>query len=486
MLKKLARYAFIIILFLQISSSLAVKANHLMPEKIKETLISDHKESEFRVDGLFQSGDNLWLPFVTEESVIKTDDQQLKLILKTKDNEYLFSNGWVFLPIVDNTVKSFDFLDLALQAQILKNKIIPSFIIPEGFTLPRDLAITTGHLPINLRNVELATDREARYIKLLAEENSKSNLRLLVYDYKKNHLSLLKIKGEDIEVNDLDEINEKISFISQIKKYNDEIYFSDFNTATLYKLVEHKSRDDSTFELEELINLENNAGLKDFALSPDGRLIYLLANKLKTLKVFDAKSKELIKDIDAGSNPNQVYTFSRDLNETDYAFVTARASNELTIVNSLDHRVFKRLKVNSMPVSIVSSFDQIFVAHKDSELLYSIDWVTQEVISKVPLDLVPYKLLLKNKTNELLILGKEKTTERPLLAVFNIDLYTMTKVIDLAPDLAMSKDMTLSSSGNLLIVGSSGSDTCAVIDLDNLEIVRKIDLGFRSHKLLAI
>ena len=113
-----------------------------VPEAIQEELKEDFPKGEFRVDGIFQNGKDLWIPLIPrqktnlltedellidskkmpdsdekilvlakkegeknalsqESEMIKKSQAQndIKLVFTNDDRDYMFSNGWIYTPI---------------------------------------------------------------------------------------------------------------------------------------------------------------------------------------------------------------------------------------------------------------------------------------------------------------------------------------------------------------------------------------------------
>lgn len=497
-----------------------------VPQAIQDILTRDYNSSKsnkksiplkFRVDGLMQIGDKLWLPIIPARPKILVDNggesvvEIVSLNFKSADSnaDYLFSNGWIFTPIIEDsqhpkslkapassTIKSFDFYDKKIQEQILKNKIIPDFIVPEGFRLPRDLAIIAGHLPLTFRDVELATEKEEKFAKLLREEAQNKALDLLVYDYMSGDLKLISLDSlssqEDTQIKTLSGI-QQLSLVSNIRKIGTTVYVVDYNKSKIFFLKKtKKSTKEQQFSLEEFISLSPGAGLKDFTISKDGNLIYCLTNKDSKLRIFNAKTKEEITAIKLEDNPAELVDFSRDVNEPDYVLISSKGSNEMVIVNSFDHRISKKMYLDAVPTSFVSDSNSIFVACQNKKdvtkgKIVVLDWITGSVNFSIALEYVPYKTLFSKDFKHLYVLGLQTTglkdETETILSLINADTYDIEKTIKLSPNVQGSKDMVLSESGKLLIVGSSSSDSIGLVDTDSFELVKTVNIGGRSNIL---
>ncbi len=505
-----------------------------IPEIVEQELKEDFPKGKFRFDGVFQNGTDLWIPIlptketdisdqadketvmkellkaatkvtptasVEEESINEAEiskEPELPetfLMLTNDDRDYLFSNGWLYTPIKDNTIKSLDFFDKLVQKQILKNKIVKDFVVPNDFLLPRDLAILSGHLPIKMRNVELATEREARYLEILKQEIKDANLELLSYDFNSGDFKLSTFsmeaerlksigkrkasptKDSKLTMYKLEELARDVSLLSQLKYIGDSVFMLDYNKSIVYEL----EAIENGFNLIEKFALEPGLGLIDFAKSVDGVVSYLLTNKKSQLRIFDNIKNIEIKVLDLPSNPDSILSFSKDSTTTDFVVINSKGSNEVIFVSSFDHRIVDKVKVGRMPNSMAANSDFLFVSNKGDKTVSVIDWVSRDLYKSIDLEIVPNKLIVSPDKNLLFVLGGLESK----IAVYELENMHLLKTIDLGPDLIEPKDMVLSPSGYFLLVGSSGSDMIGVVDMGIQELVKKIDIKNHSNKLIA-
>lgn len=520
-----------VLFVLLISSFLAASAT-TVPDDIQKIMQADFADGKYRLDGVFQSGNKLWLPIIPKELpdglvrnqrlLVNVDDkttlvgqldkkstnedqeenelsaeaqEKITLIYADDDHDYLFSNGWIYTQINENTIKSLEFYGKVIQEQILKNRIVSEFIVPNGFLLPRDLAIVTGHLPIKFRDVELATHKEERYLELLKKEIKDSNMELITYDFNSGDFKLSifslkeerlksmnkavssKDKGLELKSYNIDDLSKEVSLLSQMKRIGDDIFLVDYNKDTVFKL----SPNGKSFSLTEWFKLDPGLGLKDFAVSAGGEISYLLTNKEPKLFVYDTIRRKLIKTLDMPSNPDSLLSFSKDARATDYLVVEAKGGNEVVLVSSFDHRIITKLPVGDLPCSMAASDENLFVASKGAKNITVIDWVTQEKVDEIKLDSEPSKILLSPDQNRLYALSSTDAN----LTIYSFESNDIAKVIDLKPDIIEPKDLAFSPENYFLIVGSSASDSIGIIDTATEELVKKINIKGHSNKLVT-
>ncbi len=491
------------------------------PKAIEDYFKNSYPKAQIRLDGLLQVGDKLWLPFVNGAS----GAEEITLTLKTPENDYLFSNGWIYVPIKDNTVKGFDYYDEKIQAQILLNQITPGFLVPKGFTLPRDLAITAGRLPIELRTVELASDREVKFKERLKQEQLSKPLTILSYSRKSGILSKIELtksdSNGDTNITKLTDLSSKFSYLSNIKRIKSKVYFTDYTKGKVYQLNETKIEFDArkpaqdlnpvqestTYNIEELLSLSNydmKTGLQDFAISDDERAAYLLTNVDPKLLIIDLATKKLIKAVTVSPGGSNLTMISRNSSEPTQLYMISKSDSKLTTVNSFDYRIASELNLNKLteqgmplitgarniPHSLAVNSNYVFVGveavkgSKSSGQILVLDGISNNLISNIKLDYIPYKLSLAAEPNMLYALGSNGTTS--YVSKINIETKELIKTANLSPDIQSPKEFAISQSGYFLLIPSSGTNVIGVLDISNWELVYKIDIGDSSNILLSL
>lgn len=456
------------------------------PESIKEFFKIKYPKGSFRMDGVFKNGSNLFLPVLPNEA---SESKNVEL-LYSANGDFLFSNDWIYTKIKDNTLKSFQFFDKEVQSQILSNKITEDFVIPRGFSLPRDLAVIGGRLPFKFRNVELATEREERYLELLKQEIKDSTLEVLSYDILSGDFQLNKLLFKpksktkaradvaDLEIIEKADLAKNFSLLSQVKLIGSKAYLVDYNKATVFEL---EMKPDEDFEIKEFLSVDKELGLQDFITSVDGSVSYLLTNKNPQLFIFDTKSKELIKVIKLPANPSSLFSYSRNSQDSDYVIVTCKGDDKVAFISSFDHRIVKQVKVGALPISMVADKDFLYVANKGNSSISVIDWVTRKVVNAIKLPEKPSKMLMSKDSKQIYVLNSQAAS----ISVVEVEEALVSQTIELGPDLVEPKDMAFSPESYFLIVGSSKSDTIGLVDIETLKLVKKFDIESLSTKLLV-
>ena len=337
---------------------ICLPASAALPEAIVSEFKQHYQDAKERPDGLMQAGNKDWLLFKTNK---QSTDSEIKLVIKDGD-DLLFSdeiNDWVFTPIKGNTVKSFDFLHPQIQAKILSTNIVPTFLVPSGFELPRDLAITMGRLPLSLRTVELASDRELRFRERLAEEQASKPIDAISYSVK---TGLLKRVGfSDLPlVENLDEMSAGLTYVSEIKTIDGDLYLLDYHQAKVFQITSPETKHDSlkpneqiliesNLEMTELFDLTDlglEAGLRDFQIEKETGVAYFLDSLGSNIFVVDIKAKRLIKTITIPAGCSDMIKVSRSSAEPVQIMMLSKSKSSLLSINSFDYRMSKALDLN--------------------------------------------------------------------------------------------------------------------------------------------
>ncbi|MDA0772038.1 MAG: hypothetical protein O3C63_03750 [Cyanobacteria bacterium] len=397
-------------------------ASAALPEAIVTEFKQHYKNAKERADGLMQADNKTWLLFRSENKALQVSNgSEIQLVIKDGD-DFLFSdeiNDWIFTPIVNKTVKSFDFFDPQIQAKILATNIVPTFLVPDSFELPRDLAITMGRLPLSLRSVELASDRELRFKERLLEEKANKPIDAISYSIK---TGLLKRVGfSDLPlVENLDEMSAGLSYVSEIKTIDGDLYLLDYHQAKVFQITSPEIKYDSLKPNEEIFrpvskrsfdvqvdqtkvatarnarvafgdnsdfqnkSIESNlemtelfdltdlglvAGLRDFQIEKENGVAYFLDSLGSNIFVVDIKAKRLIKTITIPAGCSDMIKVSRSSAEPVQIMMLSKSKSSLLSINSFDYRMSKTLDLNLLskdfryvPHALAVNESKVFVA----------------------------------------------------------------------------------------------------------------------------
>ncbi len=515
--------AFLITLLIFTTSTTWAAEQHtdfaLVPQAIQDSLLKEFPQGKFRIDGCFENQGQLWLAI---RPLNQSTSTTIALKEKTKTLDFLFDNGWIFTPIENNTVKSFDFFPLSFQESLVKGQILESFVIPKEFTLPRDLSILSGRLPIPLRSVELASNRELRYTQRLKEESQKAPVNFISYsrgDGSINFINVLESNGSlnynDNLNNDFERLNADLSFVSKIKKIDGDIYLADYNKGIIHKITHETKEPDakiayeqiqepSRFQVEEVVDLHNfeiKSKLKDFILSKETQLLYILTELEPELLIINSKNQALLKRIKVESNSDNLLLAKRNFNEANQVLFFSKSPSSLTSVNSFDHRIASTFQIDHkeasyqiLPITMSITPEYLFIAGEKinrnsvtniTGTVLALDSVSGNKVMELDLNFIPSKILLSKDEATLLVLGHDKEGIG-YLNKLNIHDLTISSSLNLGVDLSSPADMTSSESGGFLIITSSKNKVLGIVDYEKLELVKKFDINKAADLVLAL
>lgn len=471
----------------------------LIPQKIQELILQKYPQGHFRIDGCFENEKQVWLPIKPLES---SSEQEVTLLDQSKNQALLFSNGWIYIPIINNTIQSFDFFSEAFQSNLVRGQILETFLIPKDFELPRDLAILSGRLPIKLRTVELASEREVQYKKRLQEEGKKNPVEFISYSRSNSGLSFFNIESENgslgFDDQKLSELNSKISFVSNIRKIGNEIFISDYNKGCIYQIKPRvKEFDARKAEMPEQIGAETEVGkiidlrdfeinnkLKDFLILKDSDHAYLLTEEPSELIVINLKDKQLIKRVQVKAGSGNLMFVERDSREANRVVFFSKSTNKLVSVSTMDYRISEEISISSkpiLPVSFTSNQSDLIIAGQEfinnnsSGVIVFIDTVSGQTNRVINLDFLPSQILNLPKENSILVLGYQSNKD-PVLAKLSLDTFTVSLKSNPGVDLNSPSQMIFVQSGALLIIASSTNKILGIVDLKTLELVKKFEI----------
>lgn len=449
-----------------------------VPNSIKETISKDHPKVQFRVDDCFELDKNLWILIKTN----KFEEGEIHLISQS-DSEYFFSNGWLYTKTINNTIKSFDDYSPELQEALLQAQINQEFLIPHGFSLPRDLAMIAGHLPIALTNIQLQSEKEKIYREKIAEQKSKAPFRFLAYNKLAGELTLLEIdkdlNNQEIKITKLDSLNQKFKYISSIKIFDNQVYFADLYSNQIFQFNPDYTIqvicDLGVFGLDE--------GIRDFVINLNSHEAFILSNKNPKLLVVDLKANKLIKENKIAKMSQQLIQLNRGPDEAQQIFFLSKSQKQIFGFSSFDYRINSSIDLHSkdgeiIPYAFYPSSQAIYLAERiidkniDQGALVEYDPINLKVKSQLTLDFVPEKI--ESLNDEIYFIGKTKD-QRAYLGKYN-PVNQKTKFLDLGLNLTGIQEFTILPKDNFALVFSPYTQMLAFVDLDSFNLVRQIPI----------
>lgn len=518
------------------------------PDAIKQILKKEHPKIKFRFDGMFEVNNKLWLltkaknsslrfckedlDLVLKEESCSEISDQISLVQKTDKDDYLFSNLWIYTPVENNSIKSFDYYPKIFQDVLIQSQINQNFLVPKDFVLPRDLAMLAGRLPVALGSVELATDREILYKKRVKEEEKNKAFEFLTYSFHDGSFNSIKIHHKDdeslamVEIKPEKGLSEIINYASKIKKINDEIFISDQTQGKIFKLVksgsesasfdatkplennfESKKNLEDAYRLDLVFDIKNyfkeNNGIKDFSFNKGRTNYYILSAIDSTLHIINSKDKVLIKSISLPASVDGMKIVSRSISEPDKLVFRSRSGSKIFIVNTFDYRVSSILELeqvsdvyNFIPNDLLVTEDHILIAtqalykspKKEKDVvgkILALDPITGSLISSIDMSFIPYHLDFSSTKNEIFALGSNFEAKTKISKIDTKEL-KLIKTEDLSPDIIDSKSFTVSGAGKFILIPSEASSQVGVLDIETCSLVKKLDLGTSTSYILAL
>ncbi len=440
------------------------------------TIVKQELGAELRVDGLAQQGSKLWLLLVPTQPKV-TENLSAKLI----NGDLLLSNGWIYTPIVTKknnlSIKSYDFYPQEIKNNILSAIIIPEFIIPANFLLPRDLAMLAGHLPIGLADVELASDREAEFRRRLKEDEA-NTMSLLSYDHSSGKIKSIELK-ETTTITSLDKVSKQLSLVTALKQFKKDIYIADHNNAVIYKI----KTDDS---LEEYLRLPKNLGIKDFNFSLDGTLFYVITARESKLLIYKVDGLKPVKELDISSAAFGLTNLNASSSDADYMIFANKSNAEIALVSTFEHRISSRISIAEqglMPEAFAVAAGDVFIIAQDrikdsGAKLVAMDIVSTKLDQFIDLDFEP--MAITSYAGSIYVAGNSK------LVRLNPVTMMLESSLDLGTDLVDPRSIHITKTGAFALIACSGADNIGVVDLKAMQLVKKINIGAKANHLLVL
>jgi hypothetical protein len=458
-------------------SWLPVKAENL-PDEVKKILANKIEGLRFRLDGLPEKEKTFWLA-LKPNTIQNTNG--IELTFESTEKEFLFSNDWLFIPVENNTIKSFNYYPPEIQNKILETQIIDNFVVPKDFSLPRDLAMLAGERPLNIRNIELESDKEELFQKIYETEKETGALRFLAYSIRDLELLIQKINPEKEELDSLElkKANEEVSFINKIKKIDGEIYLSDYNAGKILKLKTEKD-----FVLEafaELPKAYEGKKLKDFAWNKERTILYLLTGVDSELLIINLLDNKVITTMKLNSNPDFLTRLNQNGKLPDLLVYGKKGENKIEIISDLNFRISDTIDLNtivgkSQILNLFVDKNLLWIALEKHLLIY--DLSKKNITKVLDFDFDVYKVIFDENEQKILVVGHNSM--KSFVAKINQEDFFIEKTIDLDLDIQKTKEAKLC--GSFLLIPSPSSKLLGLIEKNRLEIIKK----FQSERSLDL
>jgi 2-dehydropantoate 2-reductase len=499
----------LIIFLLFLSSFLAgifqdLKATEV-PANVKSAIQKLYPEAKFRYDGILETKNKQWLLLrrTNDQSVLRVhedheDDENAEIedLEQSPDGDLLFGNSYIYTPIENNTIRSYSEYAPLIKDRILSFVIPSDFLVPKGFSLPRDLGVLSGELPIPLRHSQLSTVKELELKTLLAAERVKE-IRFLAYSSLNNGFALIKLTKNPENPTSIEELkaDKDLVWVSKINKTKKNILLADYNTAKIYELdLDFKA---DSFQFKESVDLEpfvHENGLLDFDL--EHKTIYALSQKDSKIYAINTSNKKIISEIQLSNLVTEMEPFDFSSNTAKLLVVNSRGANEISFIDTSNYQVAQILKYKkgdeqNIIFDFIINKDLLVTASehiKDENIKGKVNVyssISKELMQSYDLDYIPQKVSFIDDGRMILVLGFNRDKESFLT---KIDLKTKEVLLQksLGADVLSARTFAFNRDESLLMIPSLENKLMSVIDLKNLELLKKIETEAIYDKLISL
>jgi 2-dehydropantoate 2-reductase len=487
----------LIIFLLFLSSFLAgvfqdLKATEV-PVSVKSAIQKLYPEAKFRYDGILETKNKQWLLLINPKD---DENAEIEDLEQSPEGDLLFGNSYIYTPIENNTIKGYSEYAPLIKDRILSFVITSDFLVPKGFSLPRDLGVLSDELPIPLRNSQLSTVKELELKTLLAAQKVKE-IRFLAYSSLDNGFALIKLAKNTENPSSVEELkaDKDLVWISKINKTKKNILLADYSAAKIYELDSDFKAD--SFKFKELADLKpfiHENGLLDFDL--EHKTIYALSQKDSKIYAINTSNKKIISEIQLSNLVTEMEPFDFSSNTAKLLVVNSRGANEISFIDTSNYQVAQILKYKkgdeqNIIFDFVINKDLLVTASehiKDENIKGKVNVyssISKELMQSYDLDYIPQKVSFVDDGRVILILGFNKAKESFLT---KIDLKTKEVLLQksLGADVLSARTFAFNRDESLLLISSLESKLISVIDLKNLELLKKIETEAVYDKLISL
>ena len=463
-----------------------------LPISVKTSILKLYPEAKFRFDGLLETKNKNFLLLINPNELNVNADQGLSRL----GEDLVFGNSYIFTPIENNTIKSYHEFSPEIKEKILSFIISPDFLIPKDFSIPRDIGVISGELPIKLRTTELATIKEKEFKNLMAAEKAKE-LKFLLYSSLDNSFALLNLVKNADNLKPIEKLNtdENLVWISKINKTKKNILLADYSSARIFEVDEDIKADN--FKLKELIDLSpfiKGNGLLDFDI--EHKVIFAVSQKDSKIYAINLENKKIISEIQLPNLVSEMETFDFSSNAAKLLILNSKGSNQISFVDNSNYQIsqilrYKKGDEQNIIFDFAINKDLLVTANehiKDENVSGEIkvySSVSKALMDTYTLNYIPQKLSFIDDGRTLLVLGFNDKKECFLT---KIDLKAKAVLVEksLGADILGAKNFAFNRKESLLIVPSLGSKLIALVDLTNLDLVKKIDTEGNYDKVISL
>ena len=458
-----------------------------LPSGLKEFLLVKFPGIIFKIDNSFAVNNETFLPLIPPNTRV-SEKIELVQVIQDKTNPIprllWFSNDWVFVRLIIKSDKTKTILELNeipehYKERFLKSRFPGDLVVPEKFTLKKELAALAGDLQIKILEQEKTT--QTKDIKPKTPNLPIDNQQSPIVNPQLSGLLYLTSpqtgKIVYVDLNDLSMVNYiqtmgapwELAF----DKENKTLFVSDFARDQIYELMLMENTITKNLELPLM------SSPQDFKLSDDGSLIYVLNSLSNDFSVYKTTDSMLIVKTKLPPNPGNL-SILKDLHTIG---ITCPATSSLILLDSSDFSFKSKIMLSDNPEKIISDPARkvFYITHRNGGYFSIFNPIKNEVIQKVQVEETPTSLAL-DPSGKYLYVGNAKSNT---ISVVDLDTRLISHTISLPPETQFPGDIELSQDGNSLIVTSENTNTISIIDLAKKEIIVKLDVGVTTHGALV-
>ena len=229
-----------------------------------------------------------------------------------------------------------------------------------------------------------------------------------------------------------------------------------------------ESNNVSIIDIDAKTNTIVEAGNSPISLALDNKKNLLFVSNWydNKITILDLNSYEIKKKLNVGESPAGIY-FDKKINKL---FVANRESNNVSVIDTTKLKTIKNIEVEKAPFGVYSEeyLDYVVITNVQSNSISIIDKKTLYVDFHLKVSEWPYSAIHNKRNNQLYVTNQRDDS------ISVIDMDKKEKVSKISDICEYPEGIDLSYSQNLIVVACWFQDNIILIDLDNLEIKKKI------------
>ena len=413
-------HKFLIVLSLLLATASCSYAVQL-PNNIKDAVIKDFPETNFRFDGVIILPDNtIYLPVIPAR-IINPEDLEIKetipagKVLSQKPDVVIFNNDFVLLKVIETNDGRKSILKLQNPPHQIKTGLLPQdMLVPRGLIIPENVRGIIGNLQIATlhdptlkvitsanknnsivnslastpvlknktiyattnftKNIQVVNPSKQTPEYALSQENVPISMKgydgkfLLVSSYNKKSVDIISLADEQIikQINLNTQPDEII-----IDSENKTAYIAAPSDTSIYILSLE------TMTLKKQLKL--NGMCEKLTLSEDGTKLFYVDKKTNEIWAVELDNDYLLREI--GRFPNT----SKIAYSNDKIYITSRTKNRLAIIDYKTIGFIGETDITEKPIDMLVFHDKLYVLGALSNEICVIDTKTDQLTDIIKL-----------------------------------------------------------------------------------------------------